>query len=185
MPGATYRCHYCPFTPLCHSAILTGPSFSQHDDDSHPYSSYDHLKPDVFRTWLCSTVAYNFNDSWLSWLLLFATLFSPVTCAVYRGKTMSAVLLFIPQAKVSVNEPLTRKYLQISRFSSILYAIVSFLIFQFNFNLSCIHIHIYVTIPIYPKVSHFFFSEIFDNFVIFLNFFFNRENRIEGKYRYL
>lgn len=84
---------------------------------------------------------------------------------------MSAVLLFIPQAKVSVNEPLTRKYLQISRFSSILCAIVSFLIFQFNFNLSCIHIHIYVTIPIYPKVSHFFFSEIFDNFVIFLTFF--------------
>lgn len=43
--------------------------------------------------------AYNFNDSWLSWLLLFATLFSSVTCAVYRGKTMSAVLLFIPERK--------------------------------------------------------------------------------------
>lgn len=84
---------------------------------------------------------------------------------------MSAVLLFIPRAKVSVNEPLTRKYLQ--NFS-IFFHLMRDLCPLFNpsvrFQFTLYPYTCTVTIPLYPQFFTFFLGN-FDNFVIFPTFF--------------
>lgn len=115
-------------------------------------------------------------------------LFVRNVCGLPRENDVRCLIIH-SRAKVSVNEPLTRKYLQIFRFSSILCAIVSFLI-SFSFDLPCIHtrnvcMFQHVTLLLFIHSFSLFFLGNFDNFVIFLTCFFNGENRIEGKYRYL
>lgn len=113
-------------------------------------------------------------------------LFARNVCGLPRENDVRCLIIH-SRAKVSVNEPLMRKYLQIFRFSSILCAIVSFLILQFNFNLSqCIpytyilHVYPYTYTLLFLFIYSFslFFLENFDNFVIFLTFFqWGKQNR--------
>lgn len=119
-------------------------------------------------------------------------LFARNVCGLPRENDVRCLIIH-SRAKVSVNEPLMRKYLQIFRFSSILCAIVSFLILQFNFNLSqCIpytyilHVYPYTYTLLFLFIYSFslFFSKI-SIILLFFSLFFNGENRIEGKYRYL
>lgn len=124
-------------------------------------------------------------------------LFARNVCGLPRENDVRCLIIH-SRAKVSVNEPLMRKYLQIFRFSSILCAIVSFLILQFNFNL---YLNVYLTRISYTYILHvysytytllflfiysfsLFFSKI-SIILLFFSLFFNGENRIEGKYRYL
>lgn len=100
VPQATYQCHYCPFTL---SAPLHHPSLpSLHYNDWHP------SRPFQTRRFLGSSGhVYNFNDSWLSWLLLFAPTFSLVTCGLPRENDVRCVINAHP--KLSADESLMYK----------------------------------------------------------------------------
>lgn len=121
-------------------------------------------------------------------------LFVRNVCGLPRENDVRCLIIH-SRAKVSVNEPLTRKYLQIFRFSSILCSIVSFLIsfsfnflqFQFTLYPYAMYVCFNTLLLLFIHSFSLFFSQKFqNNFVIFLTFFFfNGENRIEGKYRYL